>query len=144
MPAQLCLQDSKCIKQVSPVEYRVDIGFVPGMRVPGFVYVNDRLKDLIFEELQNSYSRGGVGGFLPAVKQLANVAALPGIVEVRSGVLQASSTATTCLKGAQSRRWLMCRSRLRCQMCTQATALLLETWQPLTWEIRRLLCLREG
>ena len=53
------------------------------MRVPGAFYVNDRLRSLIFEELENSYARGGVGGFLPAVKQLANVAALPGIVEVR-------------------------------------------------------------
>lgn len=60
----------------------VDKGFVPNMKVPGTFYVNDRLRDLIFEELENSYSRGGVGGFLPAVKQLANVAALPGIVEV--------------------------------------------------------------
>ena len=48
----------------------------------GVFYVNDRLKGLIYEELQQSYSRNGVGGFLPAVKQVANVAALPGIVEV--------------------------------------------------------------
>lgn len=67
---------------MSPVEYRVDQDFVPNMRVPGTFYVNDRLKDLIFEELKMSYSRNGIGGFLPAVKQLANVAALPGIVEV--------------------------------------------------------------
>lgn len=71
------------IQQISPVEFRVKEGFVPNMRVPGYFYVNDRLKDLIFDELKNSYSRDGVGGFLPAVRQLANVAALPGIVEVR-------------------------------------------------------------
>ena len=71
------------MEQISAVEYRVNKGFVPNMRVPGAFYVNDRLRSLIFEELENSYARGGVGGFLPAVKQLANVAALPGIVEVR-------------------------------------------------------------
>jgi len=56
----------------------------------GVFYVNDRLKGLIYEELQNSYSRQGVGGFLPAVKQVANVAALPGIVEVCCYLCQSS------------------------------------------------------
>jgi len=36
----------------------------------------------MFEELRNSCSSGGVGGFLPGLKQIANVAALPGIVGV--------------------------------------------------------------
>ena len=36
----------------------------------------------MFEELRNSCSSGGVGGFLPGMKQIANVAALPGIVGV--------------------------------------------------------------
>ena len=72
------------IQQVSAVEFKVNKDFVPNMRVPGYFYVNDRLKDLIFDELKSSYSRDGVGGFLPAVRQLANVAALPGIVEVYS------------------------------------------------------------
>jgi len=76
-------QDKAKITQVSPVEYHIAMDFVPNMRVPGVFYVNDRLKDLIFEELQNSYARQGVGGFLPAVKQIANVAALPGVVEAR-------------------------------------------------------------
>mmetsp|Transcript_3236 Transcript_3236/g.7105 ORF Transcript_3236/g.7105 Transcript_3236/m.7105 type:complete len:507 (+) Transcript_3236:115-1635(+) len=74
-------QEKAFIEQISPVKYEVKQGFVPGMRVPGVFYVNDRLKDLIFEELQQSVSRGETGGFLPAVKQLANVAALPGIVK---------------------------------------------------------------
>lgn len=149
------------------MQYTVNMGFVPHMRVPGTFYVNDKLKDLLFEELQQHVSRGEVncsasyvqtavgqlstpqqccssysnliapsstlqlleitaalpmvvgnaatssqlhplltdrldrpsmpllilyvllpclavqhGGFLPAVKQLANVAALPGIVKV--------------------------------------------------------------
>ena len=34
----------------------------------------------MLEELRNSCRPGAVGGFLPGVKQIANVAALPGIV----------------------------------------------------------------
>lgn len=34
----------------------------------------------MFEELKCAQSGAGVGGFLPAVKQIANVASLPGIV----------------------------------------------------------------
>ena len=61
--------------------YRIKMGFVPNMRVPCVFYVNDHLQALMFEELEQYVSRGDVGGFLPAVKQLANVAALPGIVK---------------------------------------------------------------
>ena len=52
------------------------------LQVPGTVYLNDSLQELMFEELRaHASSRaGGSGGFLPAVKQIANVAALPGIV----------------------------------------------------------------
>ena len=48
------------------------------MRVPCTFYVNQHLQTLMFEELEQFVSRGEVGGFLPAVKQLENVAALPG------------------------------------------------------------------
>ena len=104
------------IKQVSPVEYRVEKGFVPNMRVPGSFYVNDRLKALIFDELKMSYSRDGVGGFLPAVKQLANVAALPGIVEVNflAHDLEEHITACLCPKSAVqslSKITILCMSR---------------------------------
>ena len=34
----------------------------------------------MFDELRHHNASAGVGGFLPAVKQIANVAALPGIV----------------------------------------------------------------
>lgn len=44
--------------------------------------MNDALEPLMFDELRFSSSKGGVGGFLPAMKQIANVAALPGIVGV--------------------------------------------------------------
>jgi len=54
------------------------MGFVPNMRVPCTFYVNELLQKLMFEELEQFVQRGEVGGFLPAVKQLANVAALPG------------------------------------------------------------------
>ena len=45
-------------------------------------YVNDLLEKLMFDELKNSCRTGGYGGFLPGMKQIANVAALPGIVGV--------------------------------------------------------------
>jgi tRNA-splicing ligase RtcB len=53
------------------------------MRVPGVFYVNDALRPLVWDELADAVARAsssGGGGFLPAVKQVANVAALPGIV----------------------------------------------------------------
>lgn len=34
----------------------------------------------MLDELRNACRPGAVGGFLPGVKQIANVAALPGIV----------------------------------------------------------------
>jgi hypothetical protein len=49
-------------------------------QVEGVFYVNDHLEKLMLEELRNSCRPGMVGGFLPGVKQIANVAALPGIV----------------------------------------------------------------
>lgn len=76
------LQERQFIEPLSPYHYRINPGFVPNMRVPGVVYVNERLQGLLFEELQAACQRGEHGGFLPAVKQIANVAALPGIVSV--------------------------------------------------------------
>lgn len=62
------------------------MGFVPGMSVPGVFYVNDALQGLLFDELRSHCNRQGVGGFLPAVKQLGNVASLPGIVSHSIGL----------------------------------------------------------
>ena len=73
----------KYIEQEDETKYKLKVGFVPNMRVPGYFYVNDRLKGLVFEEVQHACQRGGSGGFLPAIQQLANVAGLPGIVKVR-------------------------------------------------------------
>lgn len=49
-------------------------------KVEGIFYVNSTLERLMFEELRNACRPGAVGGFLPGMKQIANVAALPGIV----------------------------------------------------------------
>ena len=61
---------------------RVARGFVPNMRVDGVVYVNAALRALVLEELAaycDATARRG-GGYSPALKQIANVAALPGVV----------------------------------------------------------------
>ena len=42
----------------------------------------DALKGLMWEELELFTEASGVGGFLPSMKQIANVAAMPGIVGV--------------------------------------------------------------
>lgn len=75
-------EELEYLTKESPTRYRIDVGFVPNMRVPGHVLVNDDLEDLLLDELKQSTegSKGG-GGFLPALKQIANVAALPGIVK---------------------------------------------------------------
>ncbi len=40
--------------------------------------MNAQLEKLMLDELRNACRPGMVGGFLPGVKQIANVAALPG------------------------------------------------------------------
>ena len=80
MAARTFEEEKGYISKETNEKYRVNEGFVPNMKVPGVFYVNDGLRSLLDEELQNYCDRGNVGGFLPAVKQLANVAALPGIV----------------------------------------------------------------
>ncbi len=50
------------------------------LQVEGIFYINDHLEKLMFDELRQSCRTGGYGGFLPGVKQIGNVAALPGIV----------------------------------------------------------------
>ena len=61
-------------------------GFVPGMRVEGRCYVNEALRGLLMEELKAFTDRGNSGGFIPAVKQVSNVAALPGVVSRSIGL----------------------------------------------------------
>jgi tRNA-splicing ligase RtcB len=50
------------------------------LQVPAKFFVNSALKGLVFDEIRQHTTSKGFGGFLPAVKQIANVAALPGIV----------------------------------------------------------------
>lgn len=73
-------EEMKYIHRETPTRFRIDKGCVPNMRVEGAFYVNSKLEQLMFDELKQHITAGGVGGFLPAVKQIANVAALPGIV----------------------------------------------------------------
>lgn len=79
-------EELRFLQQLSPCKFRIDIGFVPGMRVPGHFYVNDSLRELVLGELRESCGSRGYGGFLPAIKQIANVAALPGIVHSSLGM----------------------------------------------------------
>eukprot|EP00026_Physarum_polycephalum_P007861 Phypoly_transcript_07931.p1 GENE.Phypoly_transcript_07931~~Phypoly_transcript_07931.p1 ORF type:complete len:508 (-),score=74.96 Phypoly_transcript_07931:10-1533(-) len=74
------------IEKVDKVCYKIKQGFVPNMKVPGYFYVNDEIKSLLFEELNQQVRSSGTGGFLPAVKQIANVASLPGIVGASLGM----------------------------------------------------------
>ena len=79
-------EDIKFIRRVNAEKFEIDIGFVPKMNVPGAFYVNSALEELMFEELKQSSTGKGYGGFIPAVKQIANVAALPGIVKCSIGL----------------------------------------------------------
>ncbi|KRZ68046.1 tRNA-splicing ligase RtcB -like protein [Trichinella papuae] len=67
-------EEKKYIEQVGPLLWRVKKGFVDG-----YFYVNKNLENLMFEELRLC-SKGGGGFFQPAVKQIGNVASLPGVV----------------------------------------------------------------
>lgn len=73
-------EELKYIEKISPNSYLIKKGFQPNMNVEGIFYANSKLERLMFDELRNSSRPGMTGGFLPGVKQIANVAALPGIV----------------------------------------------------------------
>ena len=79
MPVREYQAELGYIVRVSPVLHRIKVGFVPGMRVPGLLVLNDSLKALVLTELER-YCTDPSAVFLPACKQVANVAALPGIV----------------------------------------------------------------
>lgn len=68
------------INRLTDCKFQIVKGFVPNMNVEGRFYVNNRLEQLMFDELKFSCDGQGIGGFLPAVRQIANVASLPGIV----------------------------------------------------------------
>ena len=79
-------EDCKFLQRVDGTKFEIKVGFVPNMKVPGYFYVNKVLEPMMFEELKAAGQSGGVGGFLPAVKQIANVASLPGIVGASIGL----------------------------------------------------------
>lgn len=78
--------DVRLIRRISPFQYEINEKFVPNMKVKGTFYANEALQEMIFDELRAFNASGGYGGFLPAVKQIANVAALPGIVRHSIGL----------------------------------------------------------
>ncbi|KAL3103374.1 hypothetical protein niasHS_002560 [Heterodera schachtii] len=73
------------IERISPVEFKIKKGFVPNMNVEGRFYVNAALEKLMFDELEVS-TISSAAGFLPAVKQIGNVASLPAIVKNSIGL----------------------------------------------------------
>lgn len=76
IPARTVDKESEYFFEIDDTSFGIKKGFVPNMNVEGKVYVNKELRKLLFEELNHQ----SVGGFLPAVKQVANVASLPGLV----------------------------------------------------------------
>lgn len=79
-------EEMKFLDKVTPTCWKIKKGFVPNMNVEGVFYVNESLERLMLDELRQSCRSGGYGGFLPGVKQIANVAALPGIVSRSVGL----------------------------------------------------------
>ncbi|KAK8803806.1 hypothetical protein WA158_001500 [Blastocystis sp. Blastoise] len=80
-------EECKFIHKDGVCRYKIDPGFVPNMNVPGVFYVNEKLYPLVMEELSlYSERKSGYGGFLPAIKQVANVAALPGCIKYSIGL----------------------------------------------------------
>eukprot|EP01102_Stenamoeba_stenopodia_P009540 TRINITY_DN2824_c0_g1_i1.p1 TRINITY_DN2824_c0_g1~~TRINITY_DN2824_c0_g1_i1.p1 ORF type:complete len:667 (+),score=178.86 TRINITY_DN2824_c0_g1_i1:181-2181(+) len=62
--------------------WKISKGFAPNMKTEAVFYANDALSEAILEELSDATA----SGFVPAVKQLANVAGLPGIVGYSLGM----------------------------------------------------------
>lgn len=74
------------LEKINKKCWRIKKGFMPNMQVEGVCYVNDALEKLMFEGLRNACQDGGVGTFLPAMKQIGTVAAPPGIVHRSVGL----------------------------------------------------------
>ncbi len=139
------LEDCRFLRRLDANTFQIDIGFVPNMRVPGRFYVNSVLEPMMFEELKSAQSSAhGVGGFLPAVKQIANVASLPGIVgasiglpDVHSGYGFAIGNVAAC----QAHGELSCHLFLKsAPNVLNSRRLLLCCCLQLTWTIPKLSC----
>lgn len=94
---------------------------------------------MMFEELKCAQSGAGVGGFLPAVKQIANVASLPGIVgasvalpDVHSGYGFAIGNVAACQCASQH----LCRGYMHAR---HGAGLIAQLW--IADEIERRGCL---
>ncbi|VDL98828.1 unnamed protein product, partial [Schistocephalus solidus] len=84
--APITIQDTAASSNM-PRTYEEELKFIERISpVEGVFYVNDFLEKLMFEELRNFAKSGDYGGFLPGMKQIANVAALPGIVHRSVGL----------------------------------------------------------
>jgi tRNA-splicing ligase RtcB len=92
-------QEAAFLSKLNPTQYQLDIGFVDNMRVPAQVFVNEDLEQLLLEELRASTNGDKGGGFLPALKQVANVAALPGIVKASLAMPDVHSGYGFCIGG---------------------------------------------
>ncbi len=83
-------EETKYLFKRSSVVWDINQGFVENMNVPGVFFASELLIPALMTELQKyssqkSHTSSG-GGFLPALKQVANVAALPGIVKYSIGL----------------------------------------------------------
>eukprot|EP01006_Ploeotia_vitrea_P066558 TRINITY_DN95233_c0_g1_i1.p1 TRINITY_DN95233_c0_g1~~TRINITY_DN95233_c0_g1_i1.p1 ORF type:complete len:523 (+),score=36.22 TRINITY_DN95233_c0_g1_i1:28-1596(+) len=83
-------EEEQYLERVSPVECHIRKGFQDGpaqMRVPAKYFMTSQMDCLMHDELQQYVRRSDkAAGFLPCVKQLANVASLPGIVKWSIGL----------------------------------------------------------
>ena len=87
----------------------------------------------MLEELRNSCRPGAVGGFLPGVKQIANVAALPGIVGKSVGLPDVHSGYGFAIGKIYTNSFKI--------LFFYNLSILKETWQLLIWMIHCLLFL---
>ena len=82
-------QECNYLTKRSSVIWDIKRGFVENMNVPGVFFASELLIPALMTELQKYSSHKphtGGGGFLPALKQVGNVAALPGIVKYSIGL----------------------------------------------------------
>ena len=77
-------QDLEFLESIDDNCLRIKKGFVPNMRVEGRVFVDAAFRELLLGELRQYHEKPS--GFLPALKQVANVASLPGIVGASYGL----------------------------------------------------------
>ncbi len=84
-PKRTIEEELAFLERISDTRYQVQVGFVPNMKVPAEIIVNSDLQTLLVQELRDTCCVGPYSeeeqSFIPALRQAANVAALPGIVK---------------------------------------------------------------